>query len=42
MDKIMEMIPNLKNIADAYGFDDEVEGTAAMGRWIHMMNSMTK
>lgn len=42
MEKIMEMIPGMKGIADAYGFDDEKEGTAAMTRWMHMFQSMTK
>lgn len=36
MDKIIEMIPGMKGIADAYGFDDEKEGTGAMTRWMHM------
>eukprot|EP00703_Trepomonas_sp_PC1_P001359 JAP95247.1 Signal recognition particle 54 [Trepomonas sp. PC1] len=42
MDKIIEMIPGMKGIADAYGFDDEKEGTGAMIRWGHMFQSMTK
>ena len=41
MDKIMEMIPGMSKIAEVYGFDDDKEGTAAMTRWLHMMDSMT-
>ena len=41
MDKIMEMIPGMSQIAKVYGFDDDKEGTAAMTRWLHMMDSMT-
>jgi len=37
----MEMIPGMQAIAKEYGFDDDKEGTAAMTRWIHIMDSMT-
>ncbi|CAL6002711.1 Signal_recognition particle 54 [Hexamita inflata] len=42
MDKIMEMIPGMQQIAKVYGFDDDKEGTVAIGRWLNMMNSMTR
>ena len=41
MDKIIEMIPGMQGIAKVYGYDDEKEGTAAMTRWLHMMDSFT-
>lgn len=41
LDKIIEMIPGMAAIAKEYGFDDDKEGTAAMRRWFHMMDSMT-
>lgn len=42
MDKVIEMIPGMSGIAKAYGYDEEKEGTVAMTRWMHMMDSMTE
>lgn len=42
MEKVIEMIPGMSGIAKAYGYDDEKEGTGAMKRWMHMMDSFTK
>ncbi|KAH0570010.1 Signal recognition particle 54 [Spironucleus salmonicida] len=42
MEKLIEMIPGMSKIADAYGFDEEKEGTNAMVKWTYIMDSMTK
>ena len=42
IEDIMEKMPNMPEIAKAYGFDSEKEGTPALKRWLNMFNSMKK